>query len=195
MSDMAFSTMTLHDALIADNTLLDFISLSTQAQTDKFKEIFSARWDIYEIGGETIPLAKRFFANKFNIKKDYYQELIDDYENKIDYLDGIISNEGVSYTESNDGSQSKNRMGTENTDFIDLPNKQTTSNYISKKNNTNESISEAQSYEDSKAGNKIITRSGDVNILEQKKEYQNYLRNVYLEFAEEFKDCFVLLYD
>ena len=195
MSDMAFSTMTLHDALIIDNTLLNFISLKTTEQTNKMKEIFLARWDIYEIGGETIPLFKRFLTNNFNKHKDYYQELIDDYENKINYLDGITSTEGVSYTDSSNGSVSKARIGTENIDVIDLPNKQTTNNYVSQKNNTSESISETNTYDDSKAGNKIITRNGDVNILEQKIKYQKYLRNIYLEFAERFKDCFVMIYN
>lgn len=243
MSDYAVNTMTLHDVINQYPNFLDFISLKTTEQTTKFKEIFSARWDIYELGGETVALSKRFLTNKFNCYKDYYQELIDDYENKINYLNGIVSSETLTYLDSGSGSEnnSGNKSLTENIDdtetnainaannssannginkdLIDLPNKQTANNYISKKDNTSETkqssetqtynqtkgddyeraVSEAsqdaKTYQDTKSGNKSVSRTGDVNILEQKIKYQKYLRNVYLEFADKFKDCFCMLFN
>lgn len=243
MSDYAVNTITLHDALEIDATLLDFISLSTEAQTTKFKNMFIARWDIYELAGETIPLSKRFLKNKFDTNKDYYQELIDDYENKITYLNGIISTEELTYSDSGNGSVNKSgtksltddttKSGTNtindtinksenngiNKDLIDLPNKTVSTNYVSKKDNTSETkqgvqqdsfsqatqdivsntkdetSQDAQTYLDAKSGTKTVSRTGDVNILEQKIKYQKYLRNIYLEFAERFKECFCLLYN
>ena len=195
MNENTMSSMTLHEALEIDEHLLDFISLQTEEQTTKFKNMFIARYDIYEIGGETIPLTKRFLTNKFNIYKDYYQELINDYENKINYLNGIVDSEVVMYVDSSNGDVNKSYNSNSNTDYIDLPNKTVSPNYVSKKDNTAQTSQDAQHYEDSKSGNKSISRNGGVNILEQKKEYQKYLRNVYLEFAERFKDCFVLVYN
>lgn len=243
MSDYAVNTITLHDALEIDATLLDFMTLSTPAQTTKFKNMFIARYDIYELGGETIPLSKRFLKNKFDEYKDYYQELIDDYENKITYLNGIVSTEQLSYSDSGNGSVNKSgsksltddttKSGTNtindtinksesngiNKDLIDLPNKTVSSNYVSKKDNTTETkqgsqqdafsqatqdifsntkeetSQDAHTYLDAKSGSKTISRTGDVNILEQKIKYQKYLRNIYLEFAERFKECFCLLYN
>lgn len=195
MSDKAFSTMTLHDALIIDENLLDFVTLSTSEQINKFKEMFVARWDIYEIGGETLALTKRFFKNKFDVYKDYYQELINDYDNKINYLDGIIHSETVSYSENRDISDTGNVINTENLENIDLPNKQTQQNYVTSKVNDTKGTSVDTHKDDDKFGNTLISRNGDVNILEQKIKYQNYLRNIYLEFVERFKNCFVLIYD
>lgn len=195
MSDFAVCTMTLHDALKCDPEMLDFISLRTPEQTTKFTEMFKARWDIYEIGGETIELSKRFFANRFNQYKEYYQELIDDYENRINYLNGVIVTETHSENYSADGSIGKTDSATRNNTYTDLPNRTTVNNYATNKDETSESIVTSQTYEDAHDKTLTISRNGDVNILDQKIKYQKYLRNVYLEFAERFKDCFALIYN
>lgn len=195
MSDYAVCTMTLHDALKVDPTLLDFVSLSTDEQIAKFKDMFKARWDIYEIGGETIPLSKRFFDNKFRQWKDYYQELINDYENKINYLNGIVSNETHTENYTGDGTRGKTDNANRNSTYVDLPNRTTTSNYATNKDDTSEEIISSQTYEDNHDRTLEISKTGDVNILDQKIKYQKYLRNVYLEFVERFADCFALIYN
>ena len=60
-------TITLHDALIDNPDLLDGLVMSTNDRTNKLKEMFINRWEIYEIGLETINLFKLCINNTFNI--------------------------------------------------------------------------------------------------------------------------------
>ena len=84
-------TTTLYDALIDDPTLLDVFVMDTEEHTDTFKRIFTAYWNIHEIGGETISIFKRFLENKFIVSSPYYIEMINAYETKINMLDGAKS--------------------------------------------------------------------------------------------------------
>ena len=185
---------TLEEALVKDPTLLDNLQMSTTAQTTMFKDIFKARWNIYECAGFSIEEFKKFIENKFKSWLPYYQELIDDYENRITYQDGIVNSEIHSETYSADGSVDKTDTASRNNVYTELPNKVTNKEYPSNKDDTNENLVSQQSYEDSHNKGVTITRTGDVNILEQKIKYQKYLRNIYLEFANKFDVCFVLLY-
>jgi hypothetical protein len=185
---------TLEEALVKDPTLLDNLQMSTTAQTTMFKDIFKARWNIYECAGFSIAEFKKFIENKFKSWLPYYQELIDDYENRITYQDGIVNSEIHSETYTADGSVDKTDTASRNNVYTELPNKVTNKEYPSNKDDTNENLVSQQSYEDSHSKGLTITRTGDVNILEQKIKYQKYLRNIYLEFANKFDVCFVLLY-
>lgn len=185
---------TLEEALVKDPTLLDNLQMSTTTQTTMFKDIFKARWNIYECAGFSIEEFKKFIENKFKSWLPYYQELIDDYENRITYQDGIVNSEIHSETYSADGSVDKTDTASRNNVYTELPNKVTNKEYPSNKDDTNENLVSQQSYEDSHSKGVTITRTGDVNILEQKIKYQKYLRNIYLEFANKFDVCFVLLY-
>ena len=202
MYDYSIATITLYDLLKMNEKFLDIFELDTDEQTNKFKEMFKSRFDIYEIGGETIPLFKRYLENTFNIKKDYYQELINDYEQKINYLDGYISNEIINddYTHNENYERNNNALSTTQNEQIniDLPNKNISTEYPTSKikNNDNMTSSVNETSKNSRIRNNKIntTKKGGVNILEQKRQYQKYLRNVYLEFVDEFKNCFVLIY-
>ena len=185
---------TLEEALVKDPTLLDNLQMSTTTQTTTFKDIFKARWNIYECAGFSIEEFKKFIENKFKSWLPYYQELIDDYENRITYLDGVVNSEIHSETYTADGSVDKTDNASRNNVYTELPNKVTSKEYPSNKDDTSESLVSQQSYEDSHNKGVTITSKGDVNILEQKIKYQKYLRNVYLEFANKFDVCFVLLY-
>lgn len=59
-------------------------------------------------------------------------------------------------------------------DNIDLPNKVTQAEYITSKQKTQ--------------------IKGGITAIEIKRQYMDLLRNVYEDFARDFKDCFILLY-
>lgn len=84
-------TMTLHDILKENPNFLDDLKMSTDERTLKLKNMFIAKWDIYEVSGETEGTAKLYIKNKFNMYKDYYEELITAYETKIEMLDGKLT--------------------------------------------------------------------------------------------------------
>ncbi len=168
--DYAYVTITLRDAIKEEPDLLENLVLKTQEQTNKFIKVFRAKWDLYEIGGETIELFKAFITNRFNLKIDYYQQMIDEYEKEFDYLDGRKT--VTEYHETAD---------TNSTDY-DLPRSNGSAGKATTKTNVN--------------GNLGWTRTlkGDEDVLELKERYLKFIRNLYENFAEEFKDCFALIY-
>lgn len=170
MYDYSYSSITLRDAIKEEPQLLEAFVLNTQEQTTKFIDIFRAKWDMYDIGGETIELFKIFITNRFIVKKDYYQELIDEYETQFNYLDGRKT--VTTYRED---------ANTDSTDY-DLPRKTGATGTATAKTNVDGELEWTR------------TLTGDVDVLEQKSKYMKFIRNLYEQFADEFKDCFSLIY-
>ena len=190
----SYSSITLLDALKEDENLLENLVMETEEDTNEFINTFKAKYNLYDIAGETIPLFKLMIENRFNLKKKYYQDLLNEYNKEIDYLDGIVESETIEDNTTDSGESSSTSNTEDNDTIYDLPYKQTENMYATKKvnnirdgevNNTSTSTK-----------NKNITREkkGNVNILEQKIKYLKYIRNIYEEFVNEFKDCFSLIY-
>lgn len=170
MFDYSYSSITLRDAIVQEPTLLDEFVLETTDQTNMFKEIFRAKWDLYDIGGETIEIFKAFIDNRFALKKEYYQQLLNEYYTDFNYLDGRYTQ--TEYHES---------ANTDSTSF-DLPRKTGATGTATTKENVNGSIGWVRTFK------------GDVDVLDLKARYLKYIRNVYEDFANEFKDCFSMIY-
>lgn len=170
MFKYSYSSITLKDAIKEEPTLLGGFVLDTPEQTQEFITVFRGMWDTYDIGGETISLFKEFITNRFNMNKPYYQELINVYLDELNYKDGKKA--VIAYTGS---------MNSDDTDY-DLPRKDGSSGKA-----TSQIKKEGQI-----ASTKTLT--GDVDVVDLKSRYLKYLRNVYKEFAETFKDCFSLIY-
>ena len=168
-------TITLHDALIDNPDLLDGLVMSTADRTSKLKEMFISRWDIYEIGLETINLFKLCINNKFNT-------LVDAYETKINMLDG------KKFSITTTRNKTINTDGNNESLNYDLPR---TVQAESKPSSKSSSNSANNSNEDS---TETITQTGNENVIELKKEYMKIIKNIYLDFAEDFKTCFLDLY-
>lgn len=103
----------VQEAYDYDNTLFEGCIMDSDERTQKFKDKFLASWGIYEIGTETIAEFKEVITNIFNLKKDYYIELLNWQEK------GNVDLEAPTYTDEKD--------------YIDLPNKQTDKEYITNK--------------------------------------------------------------
>lgn len=175
-------TQVFLDFLEDNPTFLDYFQLDTQEHTNKFKTMLAAKWGIYEIGGETVPLFEIYIHNKFNVIKDYYIELINAYETKIEMLDGNKEVIIETYDKTDSGS------GNSNNTFIALPNKREATEYP-----TNKDKNETE-YEDTTTTTRNITRTGRINVIELKRDYMKLLRNVYEEFVDKFKECFIMIY-
>lgn len=150
------------------------LQLDTEEHTNKFRQMFIAIWGVYEIGGETIPQFKDFVKLRFDEYKDYYIEKINAYETQINMLDGM--KETYSETITNDG--------TNNSAIIDLPNKQTTKEYISNKQNTKIDNTETRTY----------SRTGGINVIKLKEDYLKLLQNIFKEFVDKFDTCFIQIF-
>lgn len=154
-------TRTLHDTLIDNPTLLDFMKIKNSSgvvdenRTKLFKDTFISLWDIYEIGSETLDLFVLNLTNTFNLYSKYYSERLEIYEDNLVTLDDLIKSEY-------------------HTEFYELPNSQTQSEYVTNKNKS---------------------RNYDYRLkLEQREALLKSIKNIYLEFAYQFKECFCQLF-
>lgn len=183
-------TITLHDALLKEPTLLDNLTLSTTERTDKFKNFFIAKWFNYEISGETIPMFKALIENRFNTLKDYYEELITAYEIKIDMLDGKM----VTITRDDTKNDTFNRnvnLNGENK-IYDLPRTSVTENKPTQKSDiVNSNVEDSTT---NKTLKQTISKKGGVNVIDLKRDYMKLIRNVYIDFVTNFDTCFIDLY-
>lgn len=168
INNNAYSTIKFRDFIQLFPTCLDKLTMATDEQTAEFKKVFTAYFNDYEIGGETPRMFEDDLLDCYNMNIKYYQEYINIYEDKINYLDGYIS----TIEETNHG---------QNKDY-DLPHKQVSSEegYLSKMSKNDNSST--------------YTKKGGVNVVDQKFNYLKKLKNVYKEFVEQFKCCFLLVY-
>ena len=186
--------MTFDEVFVEDPNIFQNFIFTHLEQKIKFMAMFTARWGIYDVAGSSIEEFKKFIYKKYLTLIDYYQELINDYEQKITYLNGIVSSETHTREYDGNGSVTKNGSGTDNSTYSELPNKTTAGTYPTNKREDSNSYNDLSSYVDARDETITITKNGDVNILDQKIKYQKYLRNVYLEFVNKFDECFILVY-
>lgn len=191
-------TETFYDFLKDNpNFLDDIIQLSTSERSQKLKEALTSEFNLYEIGGETEKVFEIMFTDTFKQWKDYYEERITAYEKQYDYTEGnkrrTIKSSTINTEGSQDGNGSSNSKNTE----IELPNKQVTQSYegypnaITKDENSDEQHRE---YENETTLDDEVTTIFDDEFLDLKRKYMEQLRNIYLEFAKKFKECFILIY-
>ena len=183
-------TMQLRDVLKLYPTILDNLHFDTEEDTNKFISMFKSKWAIYEIGGETIDEFQTFIENVFNEYKDYYEEMLRAYKTEINMLDGIKTN--ITFVDTKNEETELHTEGDSENKQYGLPNKTTSTDYMTSKDRVNTSGNEQ--YSGTTTRNNTINRSGGVNVIELKREYMNLIRNLYSEFADKFQKCFITLY-
>lgn len=179
-------SITLYDAIKYDATLLDGFNFTNPVYTVEFKNHFINKFGIYEIGAETIELFKVYITNRFNLNKEYFEKLLDKYYEKLNETDGYYHFEEHTISKNESG----NSTGNSNLQNIDLPNKVTNKEYVTSKNNSNNT----DNYTTNNNETFNETRKGGVNVIDQRERILKYIRNIFLELVEKFKDCFCLLY-
>lgn len=180
------TSITLLDALKIEPTLLDDFDFGDNNRNAKFNKIFKAMYNTKSLAGETIELFKIYIDDTFNEFVDYYNELLDIYETQLNYSDGIKATRihrdtGDSQDTANSSNENK---------VIDLPNSTTEGEYITEK--TKNTSNSGLHNEYSKTISESIT--GGVNVIDQREKMLKYIRSLYIEFAEKFKDCFAFVY-
>ena len=108
-------TQTLYDTLIDEPDLLDNFKFIINSRTSKFKDIFKATWNGYEIGAETVKMFKFNIENVFKQNVDYYEELLNAYDEKINMLDGIKTTTNIdeNYDETIDDTLQSTQNGSD----------------------------------------------------------------------------------
>lgn len=199
MSNMyAKYTQTFHDFLKDNPTFLDdVITFEDIERKEKLKVALTSEFNLYEIGGETDEMFKIMFEDTFKQYKDYYNERITAYEKQYDYTTGNRRRTMKTSIITTDGSQDGNGTSNNKHTEIELPNKQITPSYEGYPNaiNKDEGTDSAhKEYENETNLNDEVTTIFDDEFLDLKRKYMEQLRNIYLEFAKKFKECFILIY-
>lgn len=173
MSYARYTTMFYDYLKTHPNTLKDIIVMDDEEKSNKLISMIYAKWYNYEVGGETPFEFEMFLKNVFDKYKDYYTELLNVYETKINWIDGITESE--TYSNTNNG---ENNVNT-------LPNRIVSSNgtYLTEKDTQSSTSS----------GNR--SKKGGKTQADLKVEYMKQIRNIYDEFAEKFGVCFISLLD
>lgn len=178
--------------------LTDTISFGTSEQTKSLIDMIKSVWNIYEISGETEDEFKVFFSDTFNEFKDYYLDIITNYEKSFDYTIANKKIRTLTETENTKENGNNTRKVTDdglNTKY-DLPNKPTTTEYPTTKiSDTNEN-NDNSAYSSAKDKGKDTTDTTIYNneYIKLKNEYLKQIKSYYHEFAMKFSDCFVHIY-
>lgn len=198
----SYTTMTLRDVIKSNPDILDNMNLSTTDRTNNFKDMFISMYNNKSIGAETVTLFQYWIEDKFNEIKRTYEQQLDVYEKALDGDDGrkivrATNESNTAQTATTNALTSSTNTSNETINY-DLPRtsnptaspttKATTGN--TNQNAENSTIN--SSGNGSKAVQEIIT--GDVNVISQREKWLDYIRDIYRNMCQEFKDCFAIIY-
>ena len=204
-------TMQLQEALSVDPSLMDGVGWNDN-ENDRdsiLKQMIIDKFWNWEIAGETLGEEKLFLTHKFG---EYYKEMLDAYEAEIEWLDGQITVE--EYDEENGNTReftagvviktTDTPGAVHTTEDYDLPRSATTENRPSSKSVSTPSGNDTRVVGPDATSDKDVTedtgskgfdrtvKSG--NPIEQKEKMLKMIRNLYSEFADRFKVCFLDLW-
>lgn len=185
----AVFTMCFKDVKEIAPHVLDNIQMSTPARTKALTLALSARYDIYEIAGETIPEFQLFLTNTFNQWVFYFEQLLDAYEQEFDWRLGDV--ETLDITHGTDMTRVMSPAIVTTTENYDLPRSSTSESRPSSK--TISTPSGTDTVEDDGERTEQGTRSL-VNLVKQRMDFMRSVRNLYADFAEKFKPCFLSMF-
>lgn len=181
----AFYTESFHEFNSHNPSWLsETLQLDTTDHTNAFCDMLISMWGVYEIAGETEDEQKLFMLDTFNQHKQYYLELLTNYEKEFSWwLDGYKR------TVSHTGTSTVTASGKDTELHIDLPNKVVSSdnyeNYPSTVDVTKPGSTTTTT------PNLTTTYENTEEFISKKREYMNQIRNIYAEFASRFYDCFL----
>ena len=201
-SPYAKFTMTYQEAIEIDPTIAYNLTLDTQEHSEKLQNMIKDRYWNWEIGGETLGEFKAMLSHRFRTIRDYYIELIQAYETKINMLDGkktsVIVDENTISKDTSSGTLSHTGTNSGDGKNYDLPRSNATENRPSSRNEssltTNTTDTSSGTTDKQGTRDKTVTTTGGENVIELKNQYLKLLRNVWLELVNELSPCFLDLF-
>jgi hypothetical protein len=200
-------TMTYQEVVALDATIPEVLSFGDDTKDKTIRDMVMDMYWNYEIAGETIGEFRAMLTHSFGAIRDYYNELIDAYQTKIDMLEGRKTTTVIDGTDkttesgkndySSNGTTDRDSNNTSNR--YDLPRSTATENRPSGKiesnssDDTSSSTSGNANYESSKTldRDKKITITGGESVIKLKKEYMGIIKNIYRECANNLQKCFL----
>lgn len=178
---------------LAVDTLLDSFG-----EDEWLSKLVEAKFRYYEICDEDEDVFFQVMSDTFYLHVQYYTELLENYQKEYDYATG--NKRIVSRDDNGSATHAKNVSGTSNTrtDNYSLPNRVIDPNdekgYITDAEITKNSNDVNDTGASSSETHSDITTIYADEFLDLKRKYLSQIRNVYSEFADKFKDCFLHIY-
>ena len=157
-----------------------------------------ARFRYYEICDEDEDIFVQCISDTFTEYKEYYTQRLTAYNNDISFTDILkrISSRTDGSTSHEEGSASGTGSGT-NKEY-NLPNKlidpQNENGYLSNKDTTDTSTSGSDERDRESEYTSETETKDNRDFISLKEQYLKHIRDIYEEFAEKFKDCFLHIY-
>ena len=200
-------TMSYQEVVALDATIPEVLTFGDDTKDKAIRDMVMDMYWNREIAGETVGEFRGMLSHAFGTIRDYYNELIDAYQTKIDMLDGRKTTTVIDGTDKtteegkNDYSSQGtiDRDSTNTTNRYDLPRSTASENRPSGKtedtstDDRSSSSSGNAKYENSKTldRDKTITITGGESVIKLKKEYMGIIKNIYRECANNLQKCFL----
>lgn len=165
--------------------------------SEKLCDVIISMYRYYEIGDDDLDTFGTFITDVYQVNKDYYIELINNYEKEYDYAlnnKRVVSKQDTIDTDTD--TTENNSYDGKHTD-IELPNKVVSEDYEGYPNalsKDNDITSKHRVLDGTIQRTSTTTTEYNNEFLELKKQYLQQIRNVYEEFAKKFKECFYIIY-
>lgn len=189
------------DALSENPSITENLVLDSTQRTNDFIKIFNATYNTKRLCTDDIDLFKEYITNTFNQHKEYYIKKLDVYERQLNGDLGESITRTLSDTTTNTASNqvgiTGNQSGSGTEILYDIPRSQTKGNPTNETDTTS-TLTNSQSTTGSSSGNtnKSVSENitGNVNVIKQRDLWLKFIRNIYLDFVDKFKDCFLQIY-
>lgn len=196
LNEAKYTTL-LNDISDESKTTLETL-LDAFGTDEMLTAIFYAKYRYYEICDKDESIFLQCVNDVYDEHKKYYLELLENYNKEYDYATGnkrIVSRDDSAVASHNKDVSGKSESTSKE---YDLPNKTVDPNdefgYLTgadKNENENQVSDVGSSTSDSHSD--VTTIYAD-EFLDLKRKYLAQIRNVYSEFADKFKDCFLHIY-
>lgn len=203
-------TMCFRDVYTIEPNIFSEMEMSTTDRLDALIGMLKAKYDIYEISAETIPEFKIFLTNMFNQWVFYYEQMLDAYEEEFDWKLGDVDSSNMTFTDDNTRTLTPRAVYTttstpgvvSTTEDYDLPRSTATESRPASKSVTTPMGNDVTTSGGTDGTDTVVddgekTETGSrshVNLVEQRDKFLKAVRNLYMEFADKFKPCFMDMY-
>lgn len=172
-------------------------SVFTNDMASDLTSMLTAIYRYYECGTEDYDEMLQYLTDTFDEYKDYYYELITNYQKEYNYeLNNkrvITKSDSLSMVGNTKVDNDTNNKQTE----YELPNKVINESYRSTPStiiDTDSKNTNNKDYTNDTTRDSVTTTEFNNEFVDLKNKYINQIRNVYREFAMKFKECFYQVY-
>lgn len=199
--------MTYQEVVALDATIPEVLDFGDDTKNKAIRDMVMDMYWNWEIAGETIGEFRGMLAHSFGVIKDYYNEIIDAYQTKINMLDGRKTVTKIDSTNKNEENYTNKFENTSKTTgdggstdkIYDLPRSTTSENRpsgLTENRHDSASDNTASGTTTSNGGktstkDDTITITGGENVIQLKKEYLKLIKNIYKECANNLQKCFL----